>query len=69
MESMPGSRPGSRLGSRTGSRRGSQTELRRERRGADLVLSVTDLQQNSDKVKSYEAEILEQTNKYRFISY
>ena len=59
------SRSGSRSGSRRESRRGSQTELRREMPGAgpDLVLSVADLQQNFNKVKSYEAEILEQTHK------
>ena len=64
MESRPSSRMGSR--SRPGSRRGSQSELRRERRGgagSDLVLSVADLQENFNKVKSYEAEILEKTNK------
>ena len=49
--------------SRAESRRGSQSELRGERRGGDLVLSVTDLQHNFNKVKSYEAEILEQTRK------
>ena len=63
MESRPGSRPSSRSGSRPASVRGSQSELRREKRGADLVLSVADLQENFNKVKSYEAEILEQTNK------
>ena len=45
------------------SRRGSQSELRRESRGEELVLSVANLQQNFNKVKSYEAEVLEQTKK------
>ena len=49
--------------SRTESRRGSQSELRREKRGEDLVLSVANLQQNFNKVKSYEAEMLEQAKK------
>ena len=49
--------------SRTESRRGSQSELRGERRGEDLVLSVASLQQNFNKVKSYEAEMLEQAKK------
>ena len=62
MESRPSSRPSSRPGSRLESRRGSRSDLRGER-PSDLVLSVTDLQQNFNKVKSYEAEILEQTNK------
>ena len=45
------------------SRRGSQSELRRESREEELVLSVANLQQNFNKVKSYEAEVLEQTKK------
>ena len=54
---------------RLDSRRSSVKDLRRQKKD-ELILSVANLEQNFDKVKSYEAEALEQTNKLKiFISY
>ena len=57
------------LQDRLDSRRSSVKDLRRQKKD-ELILSVANLEQNFDKVKSYEAEALEQTNKLKiFISY
>ena len=50
------------LQDRLDSRRSSVKDLRRQKKD-ELILSVANLEQNFDKVKSYEAEALEQTNK------
>ena len=56
------------LQDRLDSRRSSVKDLRRQKKD-ELILSVANLEQNFNKVKSYEAEALEQTNKLKiFIS-